>query len=253
MAVYAAMITLMDEGIGRIIATLEQQGALDNTLIFFLADNGGCAEVPHVYKERLKTMTEEQLSGRVGNETSYVGYEDRWANASNTPFRLYKHWVHEGGIATPFVAHWPAVIPPGGLAHAPCHLVDITATCLDAAGAPYPDAVDGRPITPPEGESLLSLLRGEPWGRRNAICWEHEGNRAVRQGNWKLVSQHPGAWELYDMDADRTELNDLGDRNPDKVKELAAVYEAWAARCGVVPWAELPSPPRGGVRQKRGN
>jgi len=192
-----------------------------------------------------------------GPADTYMSYELPWANASNTPFRLYKHWVHEGGIATPFIAHWPTtggrmrpegvrgsggggVIPAGGIAHGPCHVIDLMPTCLAAAGVPYPSERDGRPVTPLEGESLLPLFRGDPgWTRDRALCWEHVGNRAVRPGQWKLVSKFPGGWELYDMQRDRTELDDLSVAHPNTARELEALYDAWAARCGVIPWDQL--------------
>ncbi len=265
MAVYAAQVDRMDQGIGRILARLAERGLEENTLVMFLSDNGGCAEflredgtlgsAPAATRDGRPVRSGNIRGLMPGPADTFMSYDLPWANASNTPFRRYKHWVHEGGIATPFVARWPAAIPPGGLAHPPCHLVDIAATCLDAAGARYPEQVDGRPIIPAEGESLVPLLRGEPWRRQNAIFWEHEGNRAVRQDRWKLVSRHPGGWELYDMDEDRTELHDLSETNQDKVKELATIYDAWAARCGVVPWDDFPSRSRGGAgsggRQKR--
>lgn len=233
MAVYAAMITLMDEGIGKIITTLEQQGALDNTLIFFLADNGGCAEVPHVYKERLKTMTEEQLSGRVGNETSYVGYEDRWANASNTPFRLYKQYIHEGGIASPLIVHWPAAVKKARIVPEMTHIMDIMPTCLAVAGASYPTAYQGKAILPADGKSFLPLIRNGKYTGHEALIWEHFGNKGIRQGKWKLVALKGKAWELYDLDADRTETTDVAARYPDKVQELTRLYEEKASQAGV--------------------
>jgi arylsulfatase A-like enzyme len=166
-----------------------------------------------------------------------MSYGLPWANASNTPFRRYKHWVHEGGIATPFIAYWPAGIKkPNVTTRQVGHIVDVMATCLDVAGAGYPRNFKGGDITPLEGKSLLPILRGETRPGHEALFWEHEGNRAVRQGKWKLVSRHPGGWELYDMQTDRTELNDLAQKHPDKVKELVALHGAWAERCGVQPW-----------------
>jgi arylsulfatase len=168
-----------------------------------------------------------------------MSYDLPWANASNTPFRLYKHWVHEGGIATPLIAHWPAALGEGGgISHAVGHLIDVMPTILDAAGATYPE---GAP--PMEGESFLPLARGDlEWRRSRTVFWEHEGNRAVRSpgdGRWKLVRKFPGEWELYDMHADRTELHDLTAAEPDRARELAAAWDEWAARAGVVPWEEI--------------
>jgi arylsulfatase len=224
MAVYAAQIDRMDQNIGRILAKLREIGAEENTLVLFLSDNGGCAEVIHRGKP----------GAAVGTKESFESYGLPWANASNTPFRLYKHWVHEGGISTPLIASWPAVIKKGALIHEPGHLIDIMATCLELSGAEYP-----KDKTPVEGLSLAPIFRDGKRKSHDAIYWEHEGNRAVRQGKWKLVARHKGPWELYDLDADRTELKNLAGDHPDLVKELTAKHDAWAARAGVVPWDEL--------------
>lgn len=245
MEVYAAQIECMDRGIGRVVRKLEETGTLDNTLILFLADNGGCAEVlgerkaGPVYRDR----TRDGRPVRAGNSPSiqpgaadtFASYGVGWANASNTPFRLYKHWVHEGGISTPLIAHWPKGLPgAGSVSHEPGHLIDVMATCVDVSGARYPAEFRGEKITPMEGRSLL-----HGHGERT-LYWEHEGNRAVRQGKWKLVSRYPEQWELFDLEADRTELHDLSGSNADKVREMAAQYEAWAKPRNVVPWGELP-------------
>jgi len=273
MEVYAAMVDCLDQGVGRIIKQLKESGKFENTLIFFLADNGGCAEE---YGSRgpikpdpsenipLKPMDRNELqrdmqpkvtrdgrpvrTGRgvmPGPADTYIAYGRPWANASNTPFRLYKHWVHEGGISTPLIVHWPARIKTRGeLRHQPGHLIDIMATCVDVAGAEYPAEYKGNKIIPEykgnkiipmEGKSLVPAFDNKPI-QREAIYWEHEGNRAIRQGKWKLVSRHPGRWELYDMEADRTELSNLAQKYPEKVEQLEALYESWAARCGVQPW-----------------
>ncbi len=246
MEVYAAMIDRMDRNIGRIVSHLERTGEAGNTLIIFLADNGGCAEnlsenidamyVPDTTLDG-RTVRRGNISGLMpGPDDTYQSYATPWANVSNTPFRLYKHWVHEGGISTPLILHWPAGIgAKGGWRDEPGHLVDIMATCADLAGADYATTPGGGPATPLEGMSLVPTFTGAPL-EREAIYWEHEGNRAVRKGDWKLVSRYPGGWELYDMKRDRTELNDLAADHPDIVNDLAALYSAWAARAGVQPW-----------------
>jgi arylsulfatase len=227
MAVYAAQIDRMDQNIGRILKKLDDLGAADNTLILFLADNGGCAEEVNRGKAGVPP----------GPADSFLSYGLPWANASNTPFRLYKHWVHEGGIATPLIARWPARIRQGGtLTPQVGHLVDLMATCCDVAGAAYPKTYNGKEIIPLEGRSLAPIFDGRERPPHETICWEHEGNRAIRQGKWKLVSRHPGGWELYDMEADRTELANLAAKEPQRVQQMIAAYDAWAARCGVVPW-----------------
>ncbi len=233
MAVYAAQIDRMDQNIGRILAKLRELKMEQNTLVMFLADNGGCAE-----------EVDRGVKGvPAGPADSFLSYGLPWANASNTPFRRYKHWVHEGGISTPLIAYWPGVIKPNQITHQPGHVIDLMATCVDVGQATYPQTRDGQPITPLEGKSLRPIFHTGTREGHKAIFWEHEGNRAVRQGQWKLVSMHPGrgrsdpgAWELYDLETDRTELNNLADKQPEKVKELAALYDAWAKRANVVPW-----------------
>ncbi|MDP7578563.1 MAG: arylsulfatase [SAR202 cluster bacterium] len=249
MAVYAAQIDSMDRGIGRILAKLKQIDQDENTLTIFLSDNGGCAEFmredPRTTESlRLDLVTSDGSQIRVGNEPSirpgpadtYMSYDLQWASASNSPFRLFKRWVHEGGISTPFIMHWPAQIKQREVVHSAAHIIDITATCVEAAGAKWPTEVSGNPITPLEGESLMPIVGGSKWQRNQPICWEHEGNRAVRLGGWKLVSEFPGNWELYDMYEDRTELYDLAANNPEKVAEMVEIYRQWAERCGVLPW-----------------
>jgi arylsulfatase len=268
MEVYAAMIDNMDQGIGRLVAELEKGKQLDNTLIFFLQDNGGCAELmgrspdqKRADKPTLPPMKPEEvllgirpkqtrdgwpvLSGTLvmpGPADTYIAYGQGWANVSNTPFREYKHWVHEGGIATPLIAHWPAGIKAKGeLRQQPGHLIDLMATCVDIAGAKYAAEYQGNPITPPEGKSLAPAFADKPI-EREAIYWEHEGNRAVRMGNWKLVAKGPGGkWELYDMEADRTEQHDLAAKQPERVQEMTAKWEAWAKRAHVLPWIWKPA------------
>ena len=273
MEVYAAMVDVMDRNVGRIVAELKRTGQLDNTLVLFLEDNGGCAEptgrtgnanhpnIPRSEKPTFPVMkpTDLQPGGPIPLQTrdgfpvrmgpkampgppdTFVAYGRGWANVSNTPFREYKHWVHEGGISTPLIAHWPAgIAAKGELRHQPGHLIDIMATCLDLGGAKYPEKRDGQAVTSGEGKSLVPVFAGKSI-ERDAIFWEHEGNRALRAGDWKLVAKAPaGKWELYDMRADRTELHNLAAKNPDKVRELAAKWEAWATRTNVLPWIWTP-------------
>jgi arylsulfatase len=251
MEVYAAQIDRMDQGIGRIIAALERTGQLDNTVVIFLADNGACAEdipegvtidelVNKLMIARDTTRTGEPVhfgndTGRMpGPENTYQSYGTAWANLSNTPFRLYKHWIHEGGIATPLIVHWPAGISDkGGIRHAPGYLPDVMATVLEITSTPYPASFEGRAIDPLEGRSLMPVF-GRDGGARPPMFWEHEGNAAVRIGQWKLVKRYPLDWELYDLEADRTELNDLAAQHPARVAGMAAQYDVWAARCGVI-------------------
>lgn len=248
MAVYAAMIDRMDQGVGRIVEQLQKSGRDEDTLILFLSDNGGCAEeIPASWRDRFPEKTRAGKPAQVGNNPAvlpgpdgvFQSYGLPWANASNTPFRLYKHWVHEGGIATPLVVRWPAVINKAAISHQPGHVIDIMATCLDVAGVDYPKKSQGRDLIPLEGRSLLPILQGKTRPEHDALFWEHEGNRAVRAGKWKLVSRFDKGWELYDLEADRTELHDLSAKEPDVVKQLRAKYEAWAKRCGVEAWDKI--------------
>lgn len=179
-----------------------------------------------------------------GPDDTYASYDVQWANVSNAPFRRHKRWVHEGGISTPFIVHWPSGIDRPGLVHEPAQLIDITATCIDVAGARYPTEHNGRAVTPPEGVSLRPLIAGEGTVTERPMFWEHEGNRAVRLGKWKLVSEHGKPWELYDMEVDRTELHDLSAKDPSTVAYLSDLYRGWAERCGVVPWETLVGPGR---------
>jgi arylsulfatase len=251
MEVYAAQIDRMDQGIAKVLRQLEATGRLENTLVVFLSDNGGCAEQmpPESVKEFVTAfvpLKEKSRTGgqvipgnvpglRPGPEETYQSYGRAWANLSNTPFREYKHWVHEGGISTPFIVHWPAGLPASGeLCAVPSQLVDVLPTIAEVAGAAYPAQRNGRPVPAPEGRSLLPALRGEAEGDRD-LFWEHEGNCAVRRGRWKLVRKHRHPWELYDISADRTELHDLASQHPDLVADLDAAYLQWAERCGVIP------------------
>ena len=256
MEVYAAQIDRMDQGIGRIVRALEEAGRLDNTLFIFLADNGACAEdIPEGVS--LEELVDKLMIARshtrggepvhIGNNTSimpgpentYQSYGQAWANLSNTPFRLYKHWIHEGGISTPLIMHWPqGITERGAIRHTPGYLPDIMATLLDVTGLPYPEQWEGQAIAPLEGHSLKPALQAE-LPERPPMFWEHEGNCAVRIGKWKLVRKHPGPWELYDLDADRTELNDLAAQHPGRLRDMAAQYEAWAQRCGVIPREQI--------------
>ena len=173
-----------------------------------------------------------------GGADTYIGYGEGWANVSNTPFREYKHWVHEGGISTPLIVHWPAGIAEehrGHLVQTPGHLIDIMATCVDLAGADYPKMREGHTIKPAEGVSLTPAFSGQSVQRGTPIFWEHEGNRAIRDGRWKLVAKEGRPWELYDLKDDRTELHDLAAEMPEKVKQLADAWDAYAERADVLP------------------
>ena len=272
MEVYAAMVDAMDQGIGRVMNTLDKKGIKDNTLVFFLQDNGGCAEEygfseiistyhkdvdPDVKKpmgkNELQTDMEPKytrdgrpvLKGKglkPGGDDTYLAYGKPWANASNTPFRMYKHYVHEGGIATPLIVHWPdGIKAKNEFRNQPSHLIDIMATCIDVAGATYPKAFNNQPITPLEGTSLTPTFTNKTIENR-AIFWEHEGNKAVRIGQYKLVSMYTKAaeysWELYDLEADRSETNNLIKQMPAKANEMEMAWKKWAKKANVLTWKD---------------
>jgi arylsulfatase len=182
-----------------------------------------------------------------GAADTYVAYGEGWANVSNTPFREFKHWVHEGGISSPLVAHWPAGIPASrrnALERQPAHLIDLMATCIDLAGATYPLQRASENLHPLAGVSLRPAFSGQSVVRKEPIFFEHEGNRAVRDDPWKLVAKGPaGAWELYDMAADRTETHNLAATETARVQTMVAQWEAWARRTDVLPW--IWNPPYG--------
>ena len=249
MEVYAAQIDRMDRNVGAILDTLKRTGQDRNTLVMLLADNGGCAE--ELPSDRLNNSSPKQArDGRAmrpgntpgvmpGAEDTFGSYGIGWANASNTPFRRYKHWVHEGGIATPMIASWPGhVAKPGSITHENGHIIDLMATCVDVAGAKYPGG-PGTTIPPMEGRSLAPALAGKKIARNDAFYWEHEGNRAVIDGKYKVVSKFPNQWELYNLEADRCEMKDLSKTETARLATMAGRYDGWAKRCGVLPWDEV--------------
>lgn len=230
MAIYAAMIEEIDTNIGKLVDALQQRGELDNTLILFLSDNGGNAEAG--------------VSGRYdgdnpGDPHSNVFIGKCWAHLNNTPFRKYKHYNHEGGIATPLIAHWPAAVKPqvgpGGWIQTPTHVIDLMATCVDLAEATYPTSHNGQPITPMQGQSLKPLLTGAGSFAPRSIYWEHENNAAIRVGDRKLVRLGNKNWELFDLKSDRTEQRDLADENPEEVSALKKQWLDWANTHSVLP------------------
>jgi arylsulfatase len=231
MAIYAATVHAMDRSVGALVDGLEKRGLLHNTLILFMSDNGGNAE----------SGPAGRMEGdHPGDAASTVFLGMNWATLANTPFRRYKHFTHEGGIATPLIAHWPKGIPQaqkGKLNAQPGHLIDVLPTVLAATGASYPATIRGAKPIPLEGVSLLPAFAGKPLARRQPIFFMHEGNRAVREGKWKLVSKYMDDWELFDMDADRTEMHNLATRQPAVAQRLAIAWEAWAKRTHSENWS----------------
>ncbi len=235
MAIYAAQVDEIDQGIGRIVKKLEEKGQLDNTLIFFLADNGGCAEF-------ISSGKSKDLTGDLAD--TWESYRINWANVSDTPFREYKHWTHEGGIRSPLVVHWPAGIDrslKNSFIRENAHLTDIMATCVDVAGADFPAQLNGLDIVPMEGTSLVPHFSKQS-NHRSPIFWEHEANIAMRDGDWKLVAKtaenaefDTASLELYNIREDPTELNNLTVSHTGKRDSMYKVWEAWATRVGVFP------------------
>jgi arylsulfatase len=242
MAIYAAMVDRMDQNIGRVTANLRARGELDNTLILFLSDNGACAEWDP-YGFDVSSSPDNVLHrgdnlARMGSRGTYHSVGSGWANASNTPWRMYKHYSHEGGISTPCIAHWPAGFRRrNAIESVPTHLIDLMPTIVEASGAQYPDKVDARQIPPMAGTSLFPALRGKRLPERT-LFFEHEGTRAVRDGRYKLTALRGGPWKLYDMKRDRTELEDLADQHPQRVAQMAKKWDTWAAENQVTPLPE---------------
>ncbi len=248
MAVYAAMVEAIDISVGALVRGLEARGALDNTLILFLSDNGANAE----------SGPDGRFNGDPPggpNSNLYLGMN--WAALGSTPFRRFKHFTHEGGIAAPLIVHWPKGIPASrhnALERQPAHVIDLMPTIVEVTGATYPGVFKGQDIQPMEGVSLLPAFAGRPLSRTKPIFWEHEGNRAVRSGKWKLVSTYPDDWELYDMTADRVERNNLAAQHPEIVRALSDEWNTWAKRANVdlwvgprrLPWGDAAPSGRGG-------
>jgi arylsulfatase len=224
MAAYAGCIDSIDQNLGKLTRHLEQMGKRENTVIFFLSDNGACQEGGTLGKGSLEMVKHPPLETVDGVRLGLA-----WANACNTPFRLYKHYVHEGGACTPMIASWPAGIPArleGSFVREHGYLPDFMATCVELAATEYPTNVPGC-----EGVSIVPLLQGSDRPiHTGPIYWEHEGNAAVRWGKWKLVREYQKPWELYDLDADRAEMHDLAKTNPEKTAEMVKLWTDWAGK-----------------------
>lgn len=234
MATYAAMIHCIDRGVGKVVNQLKSMQALDNTLILFLSDNGSSAEY-------IVRGDGHQPGSAPGSRESYRCLEVGWSNAANTPFRFHKMWMHEGGIATPLIAHWPAGIKQhGAISHQVGHIIDILPTVLDVTGAEYPTTFAGEKTIAPPGKSLRPIFQGQQRQEHEFLFWEHVGNKALRQGDWKLVAEHNGPWELYNLKHDRSEIHNQAQAIPDRVTALAKIWQDYADEIGVVDWDTLP-------------
>lgn len=243
-AIYAAQVDRMDRNIGRVVDRLAKHGAMDNTLILFLSDNGCSAEPERqMFGYRFAQNRVENFASWRTDSGRSASQGLAWANASNTPFRKFKRWTHEGGVATPLIVHWPGGIrKPGRLVHQPGHIIDIMATCVDVSGAVYPKRYGGNAIQPMEGASLKPAFTGGKIARQSPLFWEHEGNWAIRDGRWKLVCDGPkGPRELYDLQTDRTEMHDLAREYPDRVEAMTETWRQWAKQRHVLPWPYKPA------------
>lgn len=257
MEVYAAQVSELDKGVGRIVSALKARGVYENTILVFLSDNGASPEVvPHQEREEFMERSdifsahtrdgkEVQLGSDPtiwpGPEDTYASYGRAWAGLSNTPFRMYKKWVHEGGIAAPFIVHWPAGdLKEGTLVRSPLQLTSVVPTLLEAVGTTYPCQIDGRSVLMPEDFSFLSELRGEHHDQvGRTLYWEHAGNAALRREDWKIVRFFRKPWELYRLSDDPTETNDVAANYPEVVRELVAAWDEWANRVGVIPFQQI--------------
>ena len=265
MATFAAMVEHIDLGIGNIIADLEEHGELDNTLILFLSDNGACYEWgPFGFdgpsRKGLTTLHRGPELKKIGQDHTHQSYGSAWANLGNTPLSMYKHFCHEGGLASPLVVHWPKGVPPHkGFVRTPSHLMDIVPTVCEATGIPYPEERKGTAIQPVSGTSLLPALKGATLPER-PLAFEHQGARGLRLGDWKLVwgkrQVEEVSWELYNLRTDRSEQHNLADKEPAKLQELVTAWEEWARKVGANPFLNpgkpgqtTPPRPHGGAKK----
>jgi len=218
MAIHAAMVDRMDQEIGRVIAQLKVMGEFENTLIFFVSDNGASAEM-------MVRGSGHDPAAPLGSAATFLSLGPGWSSAANTPLRRHKTWVHEGGISTPFIVHWPAgIAAQGELRHTPAHLIDVVPTILELAGAQKPATVKGHVVPPVPGRSLVPVFAKDGAVARDFLWWEHDGHRAIRVGDWKLIALANGGWELYDLANDRGESRNLAAMHPEKVRELKALW-----------------------------
>ncbi|MCA9426438.1 MAG: sulfatase-like hydrolase/transferase, partial [Candidatus Omnitrophica bacterium] len=246
MAVYAAQVDCLDQNIGRILGTLEEIGAEENTVVMFLSDNGATERYPKAKPDGSFYLDNEETTWRTdgtrtkpvvpgvmpGPADTFGGYGPEWAHVSNTPVRGYKQSSFEGGILTPLIVKWPGKIEEtGGITHQVGHVIDMMPTCLEIAGGEYPRKYLDREILPLEGKSLVPIFEGKERDGHSALFWEIVGHRAARKGDWKLVGRTGEPWELYDLKTDRAELIDLAAQKPEMAKELETLYRDWSERC----------------------
>lgn len=236
MAVHAAMVDRMDQGIGRIVAKLDELGLLPDTVILLLSDNGASPERPETFgpgfdrpshlRDGTPIIYPTRKQVLPGPESTFAGIGPVWTSVANTPFRFWKRESYEGGIATPFIVHWPKglKLKPGSVTYQVGHVIDLMPTCLELAGIHYLETWQSRHLTPLEGRSLVPIFGGRHRAGHAVLFWEHMGGRAVRQGHWKLVALPGRPWELYDLRTDRTETQNLARRLPQLVRRLDTAW-----------------------------
>jgi arylsulfatase len=239
MAVHAAMVDRMDREIGRVLDQLRAMGALDNTLLFFLSDNGASAEI-------MVRGDGHDPTAAFGTAATFLCIGPGWSTLCNTPFRRHKTWVHEGGISTPLIVHWPkGIAAKGELRHTPGHVIDLVPTILEAASGKRSEGQKGSEAPPAPGKSLVPLFAKDGTVEHDSLWWLHEGNRALRVGNWKIVAAGKDSpWELYDLTSDRSETKDLAKARPEKVRELAAIWTKQFEEFCALAARDLPPEPK---------
>jgi arylsulfatase A-like enzyme len=244
MAIHAAMVDRMDREIGRVIGQLKAMGAYENTLVLFASDNGASAEM-------MVRDGGHDPAAAPGSAATYLCLGPGFSSACNTPFRRHKSWLHEGGISTPLIAHWPAGIAgKGELRHTPAHVIDIVPTLLELAGVAKPREWEGEPVPEAPGKSLVPAFAKDVGITRDFLWWMHEKNRALRMGDWKLVADAGKPWELYDLKTDRAEQHDLAATKPETVEKLSRVWQQETERFTELSKKSLPLPGRAGGKGK---
>ncbi|WP_020472643.1 arylsulfatase [Zavarzinella formosa] len=246
MAVHAAMVDRMDREIGRVLDQLKAAKSLDNTLVFFMSDNGASAEI-------MVRGDGHDQHAECGTGATFLSIGPGWSSLANTPFRRHKTWVHEGGISTPLIVHWPkGIAARGETRHTPGHLIDLVPTILEVTGGKRPETWEGKPVPAPPGKSLVPVFAKDGPVSRDFLWWQHEGNRALRVGDWKIVAAgKESPWELYDLSSDRSESKNLAKDKPEKARELAVIWTKQQEEYAALAGKDVPPEPKPKAKQNR--